>query len=145
MKSIEQPFLLQVPSNTGNLAMIRDFVNGIGVRAGMSAAEIAKLELAVDEACANVIEHAYGPAQTTKEVSIRATFDEDAVQIFVVDTGTGFDPSGIQQMGLEELVAGRKSGGLGMRLIKMFMDEVHYEVIPGQKNELRMVKKLKKP
>ena len=37
-----------------------------------------------------------------------------------------------------------KSGGLGMRLINTVMDEVHYAVIPGQKNELRMIKRLKK-
>jgi serine/threonine-protein kinase RsbW len=144
MASIEKPFLLKVPSSTENLAMIRDFVNGVGSRAGMSASDIAKLELAVDEACANVIEHAYGPAQDTKEVSIRATFDDDMVQIDVVDTGKGFDPAGVLHKGVDQLVAERRSGGLGMRLMKTLMDEVHYEVIPGQKNELRMIKRLKK-
>jgi len=143
MPSIERTFSLQVPSNTENLAMIRDFVNGIGTRAGLPASDVAKLELAVDEACANVIEHAYGP-EVTKEVSVKATLDEDSVQIDVVDTGKGFDPAGISQKNLEQLVAERKSGGLGMRLIKTLMDEVHYEVIPGQKNELRMIKRLKK-
>lgn len=143
MASIERTFSLQVPSNTENLAMIRDFVNGIGTRAGLPASEVAKLELAVDEACANVIEHAYGP-EVVKEVSVRATLDDDTVQIDVVDTGKGFDPAAISPQNLEQLVAERKSGGLGMRLIKTLMDEVHYEMIPGQKNELRMIKRLKK-
>ena len=143
MPLIERKFLLEVPSNTENLAMIRDFVNGIGTRAGLTAAEVARLELAVDEACANVIEHAYGPG-VTKEVSVRATVDEESIQIDVVDTGTGFDPGEIPQKDLDQLVAEKKSGGLGMRLIKTLMDEVHYEVIPGHKNELRMIKRLKK-
>ena len=143
MAQIERTFSLQVPSSTENLAMIRDFVNGIGVRAGLSASEVAQLELAVDEACANVIEHAYGP-EVTKEVSVRATLDEDTVQIDVVDTGKGFDPALIPTLSLDDLVAERRSGGLGMRLMKTLMDEVHYEVIPGHKNELRMIKRLKK-
>ncbi|HZL55560.1 MAG TPA: ATP-binding protein [Bryobacteraceae bacterium] len=143
MSSIERTFSLQVPSNTENLAMIRDFVNGIGTRAGLGAADVARMELAVDEACANVIEHAYGP-EVTKEVSVRATIDDEMVQIDVVDTGKGFDPSTISDKNLEQLVAERRSGGLGMRLIKTVMDEVHYEVIPGEKNELRMIKRLKK-
>ena len=143
MASIERTFSLQVPSNTENLAMIRDFVSGVGTRAGFSAAEVANLELAVDEACANVIEHAYGP-EITKEVSIKATVDEDAIQIDVVDTGKGFDPTEISQINLDQLVAERKSGGLGMRLMKTLMDEVHYEMIPGKKNELRMTKRRKK-
>jgi serine/threonine-protein kinase RsbW len=142
MASIERTFSLKVPSNTENLAMIRDFVNGIGTRAGLPPAEVAKLELAVDEACANVIEHAYGP-EAIKEVSVRATLDEDTVQIDVIDTGQGFDPSSIPAKSLEELVAERKSGGLGMRLMKSLVDEVYYEMIPGQKNELRMIKRLK--
>jgi len=143
MASIERIFLLQVPSNTEHLAMIRDFVNGIGIRAGMPASEVAKLEMAVDEACANVIEHAYGP-EVTKEVSVKATIDDETVQIDVVDTGKGFDPGEIPQLNLDQLVAERKSGGLGMRLMKTLMDEVHYEMIPGKKNELRMIKRLKK-
>ncbi|MDE3198715.1 MAG: ATP-binding protein [Acidobacteriota bacterium] len=143
MASIERTFSLQVPSSTENLAMIRDFVNGIGIRAGLPASEVAKLELAVDEACANVIEHAYGP-EVTKEVSVRATLDEDTIHIDVIDTGKGFDPASVSEKEVDQLVAERKSGGLGLRLMKTLMDEVHYEVIPGQKNELRMIKRLKK-
>lgn len=143
MASMERTFALHVPSSTENLAMIREFVNSVGVQAGLSPKEVAQMELAVDEACANVIEHAYG-SDVTKEVSVRAMLDENSVQIEVIDTGKAFDPSLIEQVDLDKLVSARKSGGLGMRLIKSFMDEVHYQMGPGQKNELRMVKRLKK-
>jgi anti-sigma regulatory factor (Ser/Thr protein kinase) len=122
--------------------MIREFVTSIGTQAGLPPGEVAKLELAVDEACANVIEHAYG-SDVTKEVSVRATLDDQILEIFVIDSGVGFDPSSIEQKELDKLVAARKSGGLGMRLIKSLMDIVEYQMIPGVKNELRMVKKLK--
>jgi serine/threonine-protein kinase RsbW len=75
---------------------------------------------------------------------VRATLDGDAVQIDVVDTGQGFDPAGIEQLELDKLISTRKSGGLGMRLMKTLMDEVHYEIVPGKKNELHMVKRLHK-
>jgi len=143
MPAEERTFRLHVPSSTENLAMIRDFVGSIGQRAGLDQGEIAKLELAVDEACANVIEHAYG-SDATREVTVKARVDEDAVSIEIVDTGKGFDPSTVQQDKLDQLISKRKSGGLGMRLIQTLMDEVQYEIIPGQKNALRMVKKLKK-
>lgn len=143
MPPIERTFTLQVPSSTENLAMIRDFVTSVGEQAGMTAPKVAQLELAVDEACANVIEHAYGK-DMTKEVSVRATVDDDAVEIVVTDTGQGFDPSAVEQKDLDKLISDRKSGGLGMRLMNQLMDEVHYEMIPGKKNELRMVKKLKR-
>ena len=142
MASIERTFALYVPSSTENLSMIRDFVKNIGSKAGMDDMDTAKLELVVDEACSNVMEHAY-KSDATKEVSIRVTVDDTAVEIVVIDTGKGFDPASIEQRKIEDLISSRRNGGLGMRLMKAFMDEVHYEMVPGVKNELRMVKHLK--
>jgi serine/threonine-protein kinase RsbW len=144
MDSLERTFQLHVPSSTENLSMIRDFVGSIGERAGFSKGDLVKLELAVDEACANVIEHAYG-SDSTREVTVKATLDSTAVQIRIIDNGRGFDPSTVTETDLDSLIRQRKSGGLGMRLIKSVMDEVKYEIGPGQKNELRMTKLLHKP
>jgi serine/threonine-protein kinase RsbW len=139
--SIERKFTLHVPSSTENLALIREFVTAVGTQAGFTDDEVARLELAVDEACTNVIEHAYGH-DITKEVVVRATFDDEELRIDVVDTGRGFDPLALPQPPLEQLVAERRSGGLGMQVIKRIMDQVSYEMIPGQKNELRMIKRI---
>ncbi|MDQ3013115.1 MAG: ATP-binding protein [Acidobacteriota bacterium] len=143
MAAIERKFNLQVPSSTENLALIREFVTSIGRQATLSDEDLTNLELAVDEACANVIEHAYGH-DTTKDVSVRATFDDEKLMISVIDEGRGFDPGNVQQDSVEQLVHARKSGGLGIRLIRTLMDEVSYEIVPGQKNELHMTKRIKK-
>ncbi|MGE0129815.1 MAG: ATP-binding protein [Blastocatellales bacterium] len=143
MSSIERKFTLQVPSSTENLALIREFVTTVGRQARLEEADISKLELAVDEACANVIEHAYGH-DITKEVVVRAKFDDESLRISVIDEGRGFDPNSAPQNSVEQLIHERKSGGLGVRLIKRLMDEVSYEIVPGQKNELHMTKKIRK-
>jgi serine/threonine-protein kinase RsbW len=143
MSSIERKFTLQVPSSTENLALIREFVTAVGRQAQLEEPEISNLELAVDEACANVIEHAYGH-DITKEVVVRAKFDEESLRISVIDEGRGFDPGSTPQDSVEQLIHARKSGGLGIRLIKKLMDEVSYEIMPGQKNELHMTKRIKK-
>lgn len=143
MGSIERKFTLHFPSSTENLALVREFVTTIGKQAGLDEAEVNKLELAVDEACSNVIEHAYGH-DATKEVIVRATFDDETLRIDVEDTGRGFDPKSVPPAELERLVAERKSGGLGMRLMRSLMDEVRYEIEPGKKNELHMVKRIRK-
>lgn len=143
MAAIERKFNLQVPSSTENLALIREFVTSVGRQATLNDVDITNLELAVDEACANVIEHAYGH-DTTKAVSIRAIFDDEKLLISVIDEGRGFDPSKVQQESVEQLVHERKSGGLGIRLIRTLMDEVSYDIVPGQKNELHMTKLIKK-
>ena len=143
MGSIEQRFTLLVPSSTENLALIRDFVSNVGLQAGLGDDDVAKLELAVDEACTNVIEHAHR-GDLSKDVVVRATFDERALRVEVVDTGEGFDPATLPQENLEQMVAKHRSGGLGLRVMRSLMDEVSYEIVPGDTNRLRMVKKLRK-
>jgi serine/threonine-protein kinase RsbW len=138
---LEQKFTLHVPSSTQNLAMIRDFVSSIGQQAGLTDDDVAKLELAVDEACTNVIEHAHH-GDATKDVVVRATFDEKTLKLEVLDSGTGFDPTAVVPVDLQRLVHDRRSGGLGLKVMHTLMDEVSYEIVPGDKNRLRMVKKL---
>ena len=142
-EALERTFTLHVPSSTENLVLIRDFVSSIAVRAGLDESEVGKLTLAVDEACANVIEHAYRH-DATKEVTVKAIVDDEALRIHVVDTGQGFDPMSVPQPDLQTLVAERRLGGLGLRVIKSLMDEVHYVIIPGTKNELHMTKRIRK-
>jgi serine/threonine-protein kinase RsbW len=143
MESFERTFALHVPSSTENLALIRDFVSNIGTQAGFDDKEVARIALAVDEACANVIEHAYG-ADTRREVKIRAVVDQDQLEFDIIDTGRGFDPGQVQPKDVDELIRQRKSGGLGLRLIRTIMDDVQYQIVPGEKNELKMIKKLKR-
>jgi len=143
MDAMERTFQLHVPSSTENLSMIRDFVGSIGARAGFDKRDLMQLEMAVDEACANVIEHAYG-SDNTREVTIKAVLDAESVEIRIIDTGKGFEPNKVPQEDLDKLISQRATGGLGMRIMNRVMDEVQYEMIPGQKNVLRMVKRLRK-
>ncbi|MFZ5928513.1 MAG: ATP-binding protein [Acidobacteriota bacterium] len=140
MASFERTFCLQVPSSTENLALVREFVSAVGEQAGFDENETLKLALAVDEACTNVIEHAY-QNEETHEVTVRVTVDEESIAFEVIDRGRGFDPTQEPALPVEELIRRRRSGGLGLRLIRTIMDEVQYRMVPGQKNELRMVKK----
>lgn len=101
MPSFERRFALHVPSSTENLALIRDFVSAIGAQVGFDENEIARLALAVDEACANVIEHAYG-SDDTREVTVRAAVEEGGIHFDVIDNGRNFDPSLIKPQSVEE-------------------------------------------
>jgi serine/threonine-protein kinase RsbW len=140
---LEQRFALQVPSSTGNLAMIRDFVASVAAQAGLGDEDVAHLELAVDEACTNVIEHAH-KGDLAREVVVRAIFDEATLRIEVVDSGSGFDPDAVPPADLERLVHERRGGGLGLKVMRTLVDEVSYEIVPGDRNRLRLVKRLRK-
>jgi serine/threonine-protein kinase RsbW len=143
MTSVERTLTLTVPSATENLALIREFVANVGSQAGLGEDDVAKLELAVDEACANVIEHAHGQ-DSNKEVTVRATFDTATLRIEVVDEGEGFDPTVVPTTSVEQMVHDRRTGGLGLRVMKSLMDEVSYEIVPGERNRLRLLKRIQK-
>jgi serine/threonine-protein kinase RsbW len=143
MASLERTLTLTVPSATENLARIREFVVNVGSQAGLGEDDVAKLELAVDEACANVIEHAHAH-DSNKEVTVRATFDAVTLRIEVVDEGEGFDPTVVPSTSVEQMVHDRRTGGLGLRVMKSLMDEVSYEIVPGERNRLRLLKRIQK-
>jgi serine/threonine-protein kinase RsbW len=50
---------LRIKSKTENLSEIRDFVSGNARAAGILEATVENIILAVDEACTNIIKHAY--------------------------------------------------------------------------------------
>jgi anti-sigma regulatory factor (Ser/Thr protein kinase) len=141
MDALEQKFTLHVPSSTQNLALIREFVVRVGQQAGLDEDDVSKLEVAVDEACTNAIEHAHAH-DASKEVTVRAVFDEQTLRIEVFDMGEGFTES-TPEPSVADLTAGRRTGGLGLRMMRSLMDEVSYEIVPGEKNRLRMIKRLR--
>ncbi len=144
MESFEKTFALEVPSSTENLSIIRDFISKIGERAGFDENQTAFIALAVDEACANVIEHAH-KEDPTHQVTVRALLDDLKLTLEIVHGGEAFDAAAVRPKTVEELIRERRSGGLGLRIIRTVMDEVEYRIVPGKSNVLRMLKWLKKP
>ena len=57
--SFKGPVILDVPAEPAAMFMVRALVGKISERIGFEALETDKLVLAVDEACTNVIRHAY--------------------------------------------------------------------------------------
>ncbi|MCB0833701.1 MAG: ATP-binding protein [Bacteroidetes bacterium] len=129
-------FTLNIPSRTDNLEIIRDFVITIARKQGFSEDSIGEIELAVDEACANVIKHAYH-FKDDKEIAIQVETDEERISITISDEGQGFDPSSLESP--EERLQKHARGGLGIALIRKVMDEVTFNIHPGN-THVRMVK-----
>ncbi|MBN2089729.1 ATP-binding protein [candidate division KSB1 bacterium] len=140
MSKKPQNYQLKVLSQTDNLELIREFVSKIAQKIGLNETDINKIELAVDEACANVIQHAYDPAVKFQPLHIAIEVDYQKLTVIVTDQGKGFDFSKIKPIEMNQYLAEMKVGGLGIHLIKSLMDEVEFEIHPGKKNQVRMVK-----
>ncbi|MEW6732676.1 MAG: ATP-binding protein [Acidobacteriota bacterium] len=140
--ALEKFFEIRVPSATDNLEIIRDFVTRVARKARFTEEDLNKLELAVDEACTNVMEHAYRQDET-KQVRVEIEFNDERFIIDVLDNGITLDIDTLPPApDIGELIIKRARGGLGLHLIRMLMDEVEFESKPGVGNHVRLVKYL---
>lgn len=129
---------LVVRSSTKNLDKVRSFVSRHAAAARFPAATIENVTMAVDEACANVIEHAYGnESDHTIDIAV-LTFD-DRMVVRIRDEGKKFDQASYQEPDLATFVRQKKSGGFGVHLMRKLMDQVEYRHLDGQ-NETLLIK-----
>lgn len=139
-KISQVPLSIVVSSRTENLLVIRDFVSRAAQSVGFGDDEINNISLAVDEACSNIIKHAYNNA-ADKEIQITISAEGPEFQIKVIDQGKHFDPDHIPVPDMKEYFTRYKRGGLGMFLMKKLMDKVEYDILPDQ-NVVRLTKYL---
>ena len=124
------------------LDAMREFVGQAAKDAGMSDDEIYSVQLAVDEACTNIIEHAYGgDSEAHIECTCNAVFD--SLTVILRDHGKPFDPSTVPAPDLASDIKKRRVGGLGIFLMRRSMDDVSYESLGEAGNVLTMIKRRK--
>ncbi len=144
MKQLAEKYRITTPSKSVNLELIRDFVGKLARRAGFSEDHVNKIQLAADEACTNVVKHAYkgvpaGPIQ------VDVTLNREKFVVTVSDKGIGFNLNNFVQLNMVEYLNQFKRGGLGIHLIQSLMDEVIFKVNPSHKNSVKMIKYIHRP
>lgn len=137
------PTTLSVPARGDQLALIADFVTQAAQRSELSERAIYHIQTAVDEACANIICHAY-EFEGQGPIEVRCERQQERFVITLTDHGQPFDPTTIPTPDIKASLDERKEGGLGYYLMRQLMDEVHYESL-GRSNVMRLVKIIRQP
>ncbi len=103
--------------------------------------EQARLDLGVclEEGLSNSIRHGLPAEEGDLWVSVIVTPAE--IEIQIEDKGPIFDPLSYPPPRIDVPLAERRTGGLGIHLIRSLMDRVQYEQIGGR-NRLTMAKKI---
>ena len=132
---------LRVKATLENLRKISDFVRDIGQQLRLTKEALFDFDLAVEEASANIVRHAYRPGQAGDLLLLVETTD-DAVRITLTDWGLPFDPERVTPFDVHAPVETRAKGGTGLHLIYSLMDDVVREVAsaPGGPNVLILSK-----
>lgn len=105
---------------------------------------VCEVELAVDEAFTNIIEHAY-EGESPEKIECTCQQTSDRLTIVLKDCGNPFDPTIVPEPNVNAGLEKRKVGGLGVYFMNELMDEVRYSFTsgPGGRencNALTMVK-----
>ena len=98
------------------------------------------VNLAVEEAVVNVMSYAY-PEGAKGKIRVAATVSNDRLIFVIRDTGQPFDPTLTEDPDITQGLEERNIGGLGIFLIRHYMDDVRYERLNGE-NILTLTKNL---
>lgn len=131
------------PAVLESLADISAFVNEATHQCKMTEREAWHVQLAVDEAATNIIQHAYGE-QPGGSMDIAWDIDAGVLTIVLRDRGARFEPAAVPTPDIHSSFEERQAGGLGIYLMNKLMDEVLYR-FDTDGNELTLRKRFAEP
>jgi len=126
---------LSIPSNPEHMKLVRSLVSAAAAVVGFEKPDVNCLCLAVDEACTNIIRHAYD-GDHSRKIELELGMLDDRIEVKLRDHGKKADPARIKPRELDDI----RPGGLGVHFIREIMDEVVYDVSVDVGTELRMTK-----
>lgn len=127
------------PAQFEMLDAIREMAGDVARSAGFDEKDIYNVQLAVDEAASNIIEHAYegipdGRLELTAEVR------NGNLVLSLRDWGTPFESMDVVEPDITANLEDRAIGGLGLFFMRKLMDEVHFLPRSEDGNLVTMIK-----
>ena len=129
-----------LPNDTKEVPTLAAFVDEVCEAVGFDAALTMKMNLAIEEAVVNVMEYAY-PRGTHGDITVEAQANDVRLKFTIIDSGTHFDPTAQADVDTTLSAEDRPIGGLGIHIVRQYMDSINYERISGH-NVLTLRKRL---
>jgi serine/threonine-protein kinase RsbW len=129
-----------LPSRPESLAPLRWLLSNLTYDYGFSEDNQDNVIIAVDEACANIFEHAYSEIKHPPPLEIFVAMNEDSFTVDLIDGGTPFDFRSYTMPEFPKHYIEGNERGAGVYMIHQCMDQVEYDRLPDDRNRTRMVK-----
>ncbi len=130
---------VRVPARPDRLRLVRAAVEQAARFCQADQAWTSDLVMAVDEACQNVIRHAYGARNESGDIVIDFVLDGGALEVHLMDFAPPVDPEKVKSRDLGDV----KPGGLGVHLIRSVCDDARFVTPPpGVGNLFKLTKRL---
>ncbi len=127
---------IKFPARIENLRKFMDFVSSCAREQGFSRKRINEIELATEEALANIFAYAYEGNNGDVEIICKLANNKFILEI--ADSGVPFDVLSVKDPDIAADVLNRQIGGLGVFFMKKFMDSLQYRY-EGDKNILSLI------
>jgi anti-sigma regulatory factor (Ser/Thr protein kinase) len=125
---------LVLRNDSGALARMTEWILGVCQAAALGTKSAFALQLCLEEAVANIIEHGEGAARAS-EIVVAVVREGDRVILTVEDNGAPFDPTKMAAPLLPRTIEEATAGGLGIHLMRRFASDVEYRR-EGGRNQL---------
>lgn len=132
---------LVLPNDIRLIPIATQYVRGLAEVAGFSEKKIFEIEVAVEEAVSNVIQHAFASTDEA-EFSITCEQQSPGFTITIKDQGIPFDPNSIPVFAPDNDDIAVPTQGLGWFLMNKYMDEVVFNNLGLEGKELQLTKYL---
>jgi sigma-B regulation protein RsbU (phosphoserine phosphatase) len=103
------------------LTEMRRHVSEVLTEANCTEAEIQSIVIALNEACMNIIQHAYR-GDSRESITLKIDLETEEVHFELLDNAAPIDLASVSGRSLDEL----RPGGLGVNFITQLMQDVHY-------------------
>lgn len=123
----EKTYHLEIESDPNNLITVEEFINYFAKDLGLDDEKLNGLLLSITEATTNAIVHG-NKGDRKKNVFIDVDATDSTLTIVVRDEGIGFDPSVVPDPTHPDNLL--KDSGRGLYLMRVYMDELHYNLTP---------------
>jgi serine/threonine-protein kinase RsbW len=138
---LENTAKISINSSTKNLIQVRNFIEENARKYLTDINIINQIILSVDEACTNIIKHTYN-FEENHIIGIEYYKNKNQFIVKIFYNGNEFDPNKRAIPDMKEYFAKYKVGGLGIPLMKKFMDKIEYLHSVNDFNELTLVKNI---
>lgn len=134
----KQLIRLRFPARAEQLRAVRNSIRAATAPLDLTAELVDALVLAVNEACMNIIQHAYGEHGCC-DIVLEIIHCADELIFRLTDFADPIDVTTVRRRDLSEI----RPGGLGLHIIDQVMDTAHFQSPPlGAGNLLEMRKRL---
>jgi anti-sigma regulatory factor (Ser/Thr protein kinase)/RimJ/RimL family protein N-acetyltransferase len=134
-------FKITIPNDSSYLPVAQISVKEVAKKFGFSGEDLYKIDLGLEEAFMNVVDHAF-------EAGESSTFDiicehlPLGIKIILKEKGIPFDPKSLPSYSPGKNLDEAGSAGLGTHLMKEIMDEVSFHNLGPEGKEMHLVKYL---